>query len=84
MEMALLRLGEAMTVGVMPFTEEMFKAYKGALRAWVASVPEAERPHRWQTRGYGYRLSEREKAEARWKAMFAVFTAANHSSTLKE
>lgn len=51
------------------FTDAMFAAYKGAIKALINSVPPEERAKRWKKNGNGWRIPEREKAEARWRAL---------------
>lgn len=53
-------------------TDEMFRAYRLALREHIESVPEAERPRRWKRRERGWRIPEREKAEVRINAVLKV------------
>lgn len=48
-------------------TEFMIHAYRLALRQLISSTPPAKR--RWVKDARGYRIPEREKATARWKAM---------------
>lgn len=57
-------------------TEAMADAYQSALKAYIESVPEAER--KWRQRKTsggiwsGYRLAPREKMLCRWRAMVAA------------
>lgn len=53
-------------------TDDMFRAYRMALHEYIESVPEAERPKRWKRRERGWRIPEREKAEARINAVLRV------------
>lgn len=61
-------------------TDEMFSAYKNALRLHIESVPEAERPKRWTRLKRGWKIPEREKAEARMNAVLAASPAMNGES----
>ena len=53
---------------------EMLKAYQSGLRNLIGSLTESERIARWGTprKGKGYRVSDWEKAAARYKAIIAV------------
>lgn len=50
------------------FTDAMYGAYRNAITNLINSTPVEERK-KWKSDHNGYRIPEREKAEARWKAM---------------
>lgn len=55
-------------------TDEMWMAYRTALGdAIKAAIADGTAKKMWSKRACGYRMTERQKCEARYKAMMAAF-----------
>jgi len=57
-------------------TEDLYKAYRHAVGNTIkAAITDGSAEQRWQHRAVGYKLSEREKFNVRYRAMIEIAKA---------